>query len=232
MIAREYRRLDLKLGWRFLYTPACTLASETPLAFVGLNPGDDKYRDPILSVENGNAYCQQIEDWWGPRQQACLQTQVCRLYESLAAELGTTTEKLMNHQTLAMNFCPFRSQRWDQLDRQTKNELIAFSRGMWARVLEIVEPRVIVCLGKEPMRYLGRVLEARGARPAGPEQRTSAGWGNCTYGIRCYTTSYGQVTMVRIPHLSTYTIFGRPESEPATTDIVSTISKALRTATT
>lgn len=151
MIEREDSRLDLKLGWRFLYTPARTLAPETRLAFVALNPGDDKPHDPILCVEKGNAYRIEVEDWWGARQQAGLQTQVRLLYEELAKRIeGATWKKLMDEQTLALNFCPFRSQRWNRLDRQSKKELIAFSQVMWARVLEIVEPSVIVCLGNDP----------------------------------------------------------------------------------
>jgi hypothetical protein len=69
-------RLGHRLGWRFLYTPARTLAPDTRLAFVALNPGDGAYHCPILSVEQGDAYRIEIEDWWGARQQQGLQTQV------------------------------------------------------------------------------------------------------------------------------------------------------------
>ncbi len=68
MHARE--RVDHELGWRFLYTPARTLAPDTRLAFVALNP-DDKYHDPILSVEEGNAY--RVERWWAHAEKVRLQ---------------------------------------------------------------------------------------------------------------------------------------------------------------
>lgn len=232
MIEREDSRLDLKLGWRFLYTPARTLAPETRLAFVALNPGDDKPHDPILCVEKGNAYRIEVEDWWGARQQAGLQTQVRLLYEELAKRIeGATWKKLMDEQTLALNFCPFRSQRWNRLDRQSKKELIAFSQVMWARVLEIVEPSVIVCLGNDPMKYLDPVVQARATAWTGLVERP-VGWGDVKWGVRCYATSSGEVTMVRIPHLSIFKIFGRPESEPGTSEIADTISAALRRGTT
>lgn len=233
MIEREYRRLGPRLGWlgwRFLYTPACTLAPETRLAFVGLNPGDDKPHDPILCVEKGNAYRIEVEDWWGPKQQAGLQTQVRLLYEKLAERTeGATWKELMDHQTLALNFCPFRSQRWDRLDRQTQKELIAFSEGMWARVLKIVEPSVIVCLGNDPMKHLDSVLRARATTWTGLIKRPVA-WKDATWAVRTYTTTSREVTLVRIPHLSTFKIFRHPESESATTEIVDTISAALRNA--
>jgi len=117
-------------------------------------------------------------------------------------------------QTLALNFCPFRSPDWKSLVNQT--ESIRFSQRMWARILEIVEPQVIVCLGGEPADYLDPVLRAQGARPTGPEARHSSGWGSVTYGVRRYTTARHELTMVRLPHLSRFRIFGRPESHHAT----------------
>lgn len=223
-IELAYDRLGHQLGWRFLYTPAQTLAPETALAFVALNPGDDKYHRPILSVEEGNAY--RTESWWGPRQQRGLQCQVRLLYEAVAErDDGRTWEELMD-QTLALNFCPFRSPGWPPL--VSPKESIEFSGRMWAGVLKIVEPSVIVCLGNDPMRYLDPVLRAHGAAPKGPVEKRPVAWGNVKYAVARYTTSRGEVTMVGLPHLSRFRIFGRRESQDATTEIVDTVSAALR----
>jgi hypothetical protein len=228
-IESAYDRLGHQLGWRFLFTPARTLAPETRLAFVALNPGDDVYHAPILSVESGNAYRTEIENWWGARGQG-LQTQVRLLYEQIALRTdGATWKELMDEQTLALNFCPFRSQGWPPL--VSPDGSIEFSRRMWARVFDVVEPSVIVCLGNDPMRYLDLVLRARGAVPTGPAKKRPVGWGNVTYAVAHYTKSPGEVTMVGLPHLSRFRIFGRPESQHATTDIVETISAALQRAT-
>jgi hypothetical protein len=225
-IEAAYDRLGHQLGWRFLYTPARTLAPDTGLAFVALNPGDDEYHEPILSVEEGNAY--RVERWWGVRQEGGLQTQIRHLYVELAARSdGATWEQLMD-QTLALNFCPFRSPSWPPL--VSPEESIEFSRRMWARVLEIVEPSVIVCLGSDPMRYIDPVHRARGAVPTGLAEKRPVGWGNVKYAVARYTKTPGEVTMVGLPHLSRFRIFGRPESRQATTEIVDTISAALRTA--
>jgi hypothetical protein len=227
-IESAYDRLGHQLGWRFLYTPARTLAPDTRLAFVALNPGDDKYHEPILSVEEGNAY--RVERWWGVRQEGGLQAQIRHLYVELAKRSdGATWEELMD-QTLALNFCPFRSPGWPPLVRP--KESIEFSRRMWARVLGIVEPSVIVCLGNDPMRYLDPVVRARGARPTGPAEKRPVGWGDVKYAVARYTSPRREVTMVGLPHLSRFRIFGRPESQLATTQIVNSISAALRATST
>jgi hypothetical protein len=229
MIERECDRLGHQLGWGFLYTPARTLAPGTRLAFVPLNPGVGMYHDRIkLSYEEGSAY--RTEPWDPDGGFNKLQVQIQRLYVALAERLGDITADDLMDETLALNFCPFRSRAWKLLVKP--KESIEFSKRMWARVLEIVEPPVIVCLGGEPMYYLDPVLRARGAVPAGPEERHSVGWGTVTYAVRHYTTGRGEVTMVRLPHLSRFRIFGRCESRHATNDIVDTISAALRGPTT
>ena len=226
-IESAYDRLGHQLGWRFLYTPARTLAPDTRLAFVALNPGDDKYHEPILSVEEGNAY--RVERWWGVRQEGGLQTQIRHLYVELAKRTeGATADELMD-QTLALNFCPFRSPGWPPLVRP--EESIEFSRRMWATVLDIVEPSVIVCLGSDPMRYLDPVVRAHGAVPTGPTEKRPVGWGNVKYAVARYAKTPREVTMVGLPHLSRFRIFGRPESRRATTEIVDTISAALQRTT-
>jgi hypothetical protein len=131
-------------------------------------------------------------------------------------------------QTLALNFCPFRSSGWPPL--VSPKESIEFSGRMWARVLETGEPSVIVCLGSDPMRYLDPVLRAHRASPTGPAEKHPVGWGNVKYAVGRYTTTACEVTMLGLPHLSRFRIFGRPESQHATTEIVDTISAALRRA--
>ena len=78
------------MRWRFLYTPARTLAPGTRLAFVMDNPGGNEYYAPIPSVEDGNAY--RVETFWIPRGGSNpLQIQVQRFYKQLGARLGDIT---------------------------------------------------------------------------------------------------------------------------------------------
>ena len=223
-----YRRLDRQLGWRFLYTPASTLAPGTRLAFVGSNPGGNEDEpEKRGSVPKGNAY---RDERWRGADQSPLQIQVQLFYKELAERLGDITADDLMDQTLALNFCPFRSPEWKQL--AYPKESIRFSKCMWSRVFDIVEPSVIVCNGKDVAAELGPVLRARGtAREAAVPYPT--GWkrkgGEVTYTVTRYTTTRGvNVTMVGLPHLSRYTIFGRRQSRDATRGIVDAVARAYR----
>lgn len=227
-IALEHKRLDHRRGWRFLYTPARTLAPETRIAFVALNPGGGEYERPKPSEERGNAYRIEVDDWQAHGQGGRgLQIQVRLLYDALAERDGSTAEEMMDEQTLALNFCPFRSRSWKEL--ASPKESIEFSQWMWPRVLEKVEPSVIICLGGVSMRYLGRVLLRERKAELTRREAHPVGWGPVKYAVARYATPRGEVTMVGIPHLSRFRIFGRAKSEHATTAIVDTISAALAT---
>lgn len=105
-IEHGYEALGHRLGWRFLYSPECTLSVDTQLMFSGINPGGAHYRHPVPSVEEGNAY--RIERWGSHGQPNGLQVQVRLLYEGLAEKLNRPVINLMDT-TLATNFCPIRS---------------------------------------------------------------------------------------------------------------------------
>lgn len=232
-IARAHDDLGHEHGCRFLYTPARTLAPDTRMAFISANPGYDKFVEPIWSVEKGNAFRDDMEPWWPERQKRGLRRQVQLFFATLAKALGTPADQLMD-ETLTFNFCPFRSPDWDSLPNAA--ESLKFSQQTCENVLDIVEPPAIVCNGMNVAGELDRILQARGRVIEGPVSRP-IGWktpagGEYTYSAARYTPKRGrQVTMVGFPHLSRFGIFGRPESQPATTEIVDTISTALRRAT-
>jgi hypothetical protein len=222
-IDREYRRLGHTLGWRFLYSPARTLAPSTRLAFVAANPGDSVYHPPMRSSEGGNSYY--LDRWWGTHQEGVFQGQVRKLYEALAAAVPATTAKQLLDETLTLNFCPFRSPKWAQLPR--KAESIAFSQRMWCEILDIVEPPAIVCCSLVAFENLEVVLRKRGAMLRRRESRPT-GWGTYTWTEAHYATKRGKdVTMVGFPHLTQFPIFGRAKSRLATDEIVATISAAV-----
>ena len=179
------------------------------------------------AFRKGNAY---RDERWRGADQSPLQIQVQLFYKELAERLGDITADDLMDQTLALNFCPFRSPEWRQL--AYPKESIRFSKCMWSRVFDIVEPSVIVCNGKDVAAELGPVLRARGtAREAAVSYPT--GWkrkgGEVTYTVTRYTTTRGvNVTMVGLPHLSRYTIFGRRQSRDATRGIVDAVARAYR----
>jgi hypothetical protein len=189
-------------------TPARTLAPQTELAVVGLNPGGSTWAPPIFSVEEGNAY--RIERWDGSRD---IQVQMLRMYEELARRWPrpTTANALMDT-SLAAHFCPFRSPDWNSL--ASRRESIEFSEALWRDVMKIVRPRAMICLGQAGPR-LAAVLESSGARQTGPQEKALVGWGAYTYGMTEYESPHGKTLIVQIPHLSRFRIFGRPESRQA-----------------
>jgi hypothetical protein len=205
-IETAYERLGHQLGWRFLYSPARTLDPETGLATVGANPGGSRYQPPSRSVEEGNAY--RTESWPGGGVKGLnpLQSQIGLLYEALAAQLSWTSPDRLMDDTLASNFCPFRSPSWDRLAKRT--ESIAFSRDLWKDILGFVTPSVIVCLGDRPTRELRATLVASGWRPSGGPEIGPVGWGDVSYELANYDSAGARTLLVRLPHLSRFGIFG------------------------
>ncbi|MGH2844960.1 MAG: hypothetical protein ACRDL0_02875 [Thermoleophilaceae bacterium] len=210
-IEDAYERLGHQWGWRFMATPASTLAPHVDLAFVGLNPAGSTYGPPILSVEEGNAY--RLEGWAPGGGPNALQVQVLRMYGELAKRWRRplSVGELMDT-TLAAHFCPFRSPSWQQL--ASRRESIEFSQGLWRDLLAFAQPRVMVCFA-EGERLLAPAMESAGMRMTEPAETGPIGWGAYTYSLARYESARGRTLMVRIPHLSRFKIFGRPESREA-----------------
>ena len=224
-IETAYERLGHQLGWRFLYSPARTLDPKTRLATVGANPGGRRYDPPSPSVEEGNAY--RTESWpgGGARGLNPLQSQIGLLYDALAARLPRTSADELMDDTLASNFCPFRSPSWDLLANRT--ESIAFSRDLWKDILGFVTPSAIVCLGDRPARELGSTLVSSGWRLSGRPEIGQVGWGDVSYELAYYDSAGARSLLVRLPHLSRFGIFGRPASKEAADRLASLIAATL-----
>src|SRR5205823_4027156 len=108
------------------------------------------------------------------------------------------------------NFCPFRSPSWERL--VSRSESIAFSRQLWRSLLDVVEPRVVICMGDLAQRHIGEVLEAHGSRPVGRGELRPTGWGTVNYAKVAYQSPRARTLLIRLPHLSRFRIFGRPGS--------------------
>jgi hypothetical protein len=222
-IQDAYDSLGHKLGWRFLATPAGTLAPETKLAFVGLNPAGSTYEPPLFSTERGNAY--RVERWGANGSPTALQVQVGRMYAEIArgAPGSPSTSDLMDA-TLAAHFCPFRSPGWAGL--QSRQESIEFSAALWRDILDVANPRVLISLS-EAGAHLAGVLEGKGAHLRSEPEVIWTGWGDITCGLAHYTSPRGPTLLVRLPHLSRFKIFGRPQSRHAVRQVVDAVQDAL-----
>lgn len=226
MIEAEYCKLapELRLGWSFLYSPATTLSPDTRLMLVALNPAGWSPRPPHVSCEEGNAYRIQF---WGPgNSHNGLQSQVQQLYASTLGELGDgfTLEHIMDR-TLVANLVPFRSRSWKALATD-RHALLTFARRLWAPILRVLRPRVVVTLGHLPASHLIDIFVSQGYDIDRTETR-QVGWGSTTYAKTQLSRADWDLTLLRLPHLSRYRFFGRPESRLAVRDIASTIATAL-----
>jgi hypothetical protein len=105
-------------------------------------------------------------------------------------------------ETLSAYFIPFRSPRYELLPR--RREAWNFAVDLWRRIFAEVRPPLVVCIGGAVERGLRQVW----GHPTQPVQRFPIGWGDYTAGL----TSYSGHLLLRLPHLSTFTIFGRPAS--------------------
>jgi hypothetical protein len=225
---RAYVDLRHSLGWRFLYTPRRTFDAPSHLLFVGMNPGRNpaasQHVGSVPSVEAGNAY--RVETDWGARGTGH-QEQVRLLYRELARRLGRDDVELLMDETLASNFCPFRSSAWDALPNPKESIEFSFElwRDVWRHVLGHVERPVMICNGKDALSYFSTVLESQGAGLLQTAEIDRVGWGEQTYEIRQYDTA----VLVAVPHLSRYQIVGRTESQQAVDRIVSAVAEAITT---
>ncbi|MFL4470018.1 uracil-DNA glycosylase family protein [Tateyamaria armeniaca] len=193
-IEAAYQKTENRLGWRFLYSPACVL-SGAKVAFVGLNPGGSEAPDDHaeFAMANGSAY--RGESWTNqPEGRSRLQLQVLRLFEQL---------RVQPEDVLAGNLVPFRSPTWSEL--RDKRFSMQFGRELWSDVLERTSPSLIVCMGRQATTELSGVVRAEN------EVSMPVGWGN----VKASRADYPSGTIVGLPHLSRFSIFGRRESESA-----------------
>jgi hypothetical protein len=222
-IQTAHDRLGQRRGWRFLSSPAATLSPSSRLAFIGLNPSGSIYAPPQLSVEAGNAY--RVERWGRDGQPNLLQVQVRRMYEALAREAGAASASALMDETLAGNFCPFRSPSWAHLER--RHESIDFSRSLWADVFDVVRPRAVICLG-ESARWMREVLTLQGAEQVGVPVTRRVELDEVTYSISRHASHTHSTVLIGLPHLSRFPFFGRPQSREAVADFCAAVLPALR----
>ena len=211
-IRRAHARLGHRLGWRFLYSPARTFSSRTHIVFVGTNPGGRRYESPSPSVEKGNAY--RVEPWNQGKLNA-LQRQVCAFYGILAASIPKAKAEHLMDTTLAANFVPFRSASWDKL--RNKQESINFARKLWAEILALVRPNMIITMGGESTRQIYALLKSTGCPLR--TRSLSCGWGAVTYELGFATVAGKKVLLIALPHLSRFGIFDRAKTRPCFTPL-------------
>ena len=196
-IEAAYARLGHRLGWRFLATPRRTLGGAAEVAFLTLNPGGtaDDRRHPRASCEAGSAYL--YEAWGGThRAPRPCSGEVRAMFAWLGRDPDTT---------LSAYFIPFRSPTYTQLAAPEQSS--RFAVFLWRTIFREVRPELIVCLGADVEQGLREVFEAEGELPLA-RAPYPVGWEP----QKAWVTWYRERVLLRVPHLSRFGIFERPNS--------------------
>lgn len=226
VIESEYRRLGYNLGWSLIYGPYETMwHPRYPVAFFGLNPGGAQFEKPQLSNEEGSSYI--CEEWGMDKGRAPLQIQVQNLFESLAKALGKgITGNELLHGSMSANLVPFRSATWRALPRHA--EALDFSKSLWRDRIASVPCNLYITMSKVSFNSILQLLKKEvGFEPMGVGVTEPVGWGKAHYEIQDFTSKFGPIAVIRLPHLSRYKIFSSGNCESAIEKIASKASEAL-----
>ena len=209
-IETAYRDLGHGLGWRFLNVSKNVINARVKVAFITINPGGAVVPSdhPDASCENGLSHL--VESWDGmPPGQSTLQVQVQGLFRALAQGLKFQRpfEDLMA-ESLISQFIPFRSPSISALPR--KKESTEFGRKLWSRILPVVSPTIVICLGREVQRELRILIQTAMNGSEKSSRSYETGWGEYKADLDEYESPLGPVRLLYLPHLSRYQLFGNP----------------------
>ena len=209
-ITETYANRNYQAGWRFLYTAVDTLERPARLIFLGLNPSLPEGEEAAIvsNVQRGNAF--RVEQW-GPYG-TLLQKQVKMFFQFLATRLEQDRDQFMDT-TLTLNFCPFRSPRWQDLPQMA--QAVEFSTGLFRRICEFSHPSkypsAIVCMGVDTYRMVKELYQGMGYNELEAEQEWNTGWGDLHCAGQTFRNKRHKLLIVGLPHLSQFRIFLRRE---------------------
>jgi len=219
-IQAAYLALGHTLGWRFLNVSKDVLDSNPQIALITANPGGNSIPSDhgTASCESGCAYLS--ESWGGSKNgQSKLQRQVQRLFDAIAGQIDFSPggAALMESSLIAY-YIPFRSPRLDQLPR--KKESLAFAHSLWSGLFGQIHPKLILTIDHAAFKAFGGLLQQRFPTSLPDHQVMQTGWGEYKAEIKRFGQGLNITTLVRLPHLSTFQLFARPECKPFTDRIL------------
>ena len=188
------------------------LKSSPKIAFITLNPGGSRIRDdhPSASCEDGSPY---LDESWGNKNpgESPLQKQIQRMFDTIREKTNYPgSKRALIKSTLSGHFVPFRSRNLDNL--KDKKEAFDFGEKIWGEVLETVRPRLFICINKETAERLRKIIATTYALPESKSYKPQTGWGDYTADIVEFGNN-AEVKLLRLPHLSRFTLFTREKSK-------------------
>lgn len=219
-IESAYLALEHTLGWRFLNVSKDVLRKNPRIALITANPGGNS-----IPADHGTASCESgcayLSETWGNSKQgrSTLQKQVQKLFGAIAdqTDFAGGGEALMESSLIAY-YIPFRSPRLAMLPR--KKESLDFAFSLWSGLFEQIHPKLVLTIDPAAFMAIGDLLRQRFPGPP-PEHRVmQTGWGAYTAEVKRFGRGDAIATLVRLPHLSTFQLFSRPECKPFTDAII------------
>jgi hypothetical protein len=190
LVAAE-RELGFHQGFKMLFGPWATLDT-ADVAFLSLNPGraPDNAEMRVVSDERGNSYYVEQEITRSP---------ITAQFLGMAKFLGVQPGAILTGVV-----APFRSNNWKSLPRLQREGALEIGRQFWLKPLQRPTLRLIITCSNEAAAMACAITDAI------LEEEISSGWGGIS--IRGYRTPDGR-SLVHLPHLSRFRLFGRPASE-------------------
>lgn len=215
-----YEEHGYELGWRFLTCSKNVLKSNPKIAFITSNPGGSRIRDdhPSPSCEKGSPY---LDESWKDRDpgESPLQVQIQKMFVKLREKTNHPgSERKFIESALSGYFVPFRSEDLKRLKH--KEKAFDFGEKIWLKILKAVKPELFVCIEQETAKRLRRIIETAYCLPESKSYKLQTGWGNYTADIVEFENST-EIKILRLPHLSRFTLFTREASEKAIENIFS-----------
>lgn len=211
-IKRAYDRLGHTRKWRFLGVNKHVLRAPVKIAFLSLNPGGDGSSDdhPESCCPEGNWY---MDESWAKKDVGAhkLQQQVVAMFNKLVEHAGYAGDaRSLIETSLVGNLIPFRSQDYSKLPN--KRETLKFSRSLWKPILAKTQPKLIICLGEVVERNISLILSSSLQFTINDRMPYDTGWHKGQAYLSRFDGNQGEIRLLRLPHLSRFTIFTRDKS--------------------
>lgn len=175
-------------GYELLCCPWSTLDS-SKIAFISLNPGKPPNIKQLkmISNESGNSY--EIDRYM-------TKSPITEQYLKLCNFLKKKPKEILTGMA-----CPFRGNRWDNFNIKQKIAGLEIGHYFWSKVLN-KNISLIIVLSNEATKLIVNLKNAE------LDEEINSGWGN--YKVRRYRNNKN-VTIIQLPHLSTFKLFSRKE---------------------
>ncbi len=212
-IESMYKELKHEKGWRFLMSSRRTLAAETKIALIALNPGGDKFEPPMPSCD-GSAY---LYEKWIKHGKSKLQEQVKKLFEQIAERTSHENYKDLLNNSLSAQYIPFRSKDIKSLLSRPASE--EFSKALWKNIFsKCIKPKLVITLS-DAFYAISTVLQDQDSgyellRNPKIATEVNTKWNDAKARFKVFQDSEGDIcTLVGLPHLSRYQIFSATSKE-------------------